>query len=166
MKSILKNEYDCCPCWCSPCDPDGHKGTCESNEGGECRYPGNKEKWEKCSHFATGCRQCCNYSCEMHKDYTRFKNCNVDNCKNEVVFIISDTPWCEKHYRKQQKIMEDMKVQKHDALLTSVTKNIWDIVTHEQIKSWVLIEKLMEKETKKNMGIEIDELRNQWRKIK
>jgi hypothetical protein len=48
---------DVCPCWVSPCDPDGHKGTCEG-DGGDCRYPGDRKKWEICSRLAKGCNKC------------------------------------------------------------------------------------------------------------
>jgi hypothetical protein len=90
MSKKLTKKYDCCPCWVSPCDPEGHKGSCESNDGGECRFPGDQEIWSNCQHFAKACDQCGYVFCELHADYQRYKDCHITGCKNPVSLVVND----------------------------------------------------------------------------
>jgi hypothetical protein len=66
VTGIDKDEYDLCPCWCSPSDPDECKGSCEG-KGGECIYPSKEKNYETCEHFGTGCKQCGYDSCKFSK---------------------------------------------------------------------------------------------------
>jgi hypothetical protein len=140
----LKNKYDTCPCWCSPGDPEGTVGTCENPFWGECRYPSDPGIWVNCKQFATACKNCGNWWCELHIDYKKFRKCGIRGCKKETYYIVNDNgvdvPHCEDHYKEHTKVMDEIHENlrkaiaaknkaEHERIITSkVRKEILDSV--------------------------------------
>jgi hypothetical protein len=116
MSGEFVKDYDVCPCWISPCNPDEHKGGCQDYEMGECRCPYEKREWILCSHLAIECNnRCDNIYCEKHKDYHKFKNCYNDGCFNEVTIVVNDNgvdiPLCDYHYEERELLRTQMESQ-------------------------------------------------------
>jgi hypothetical protein len=140
----LKNKYDTCPCWNSPCDPDETTGTCECPENVECKIPMYPAIWTKCEHFAKGCKICGNCWCELHIDYKKFRKCGIRGCKKGTYCIVNDNgvevPHCEEHYKEHKKVMDEIHENlrkaiavknkaEHERIITSkVRKEILDSV--------------------------------------
>jgi hypothetical protein len=116
MTHDFVKDYDICPCWISPCNPDEHKGGCQDYEMGECSCPSEKHEWVLCGHLAIECNnRCDNIYCEKHKDYDKFKNCYIDGCENEVTAVIDnngiDIPLCDFHYEEHRKLQKQVELQ-------------------------------------------------------
>jgi hypothetical protein len=55
-------EYEDCPCWISPCDPESTRGNCEGS-GGDCKL-WHHDPYTECKYLATGCTSCDEILCK------------------------------------------------------------------------------------------------------
>lgn len=62
-------DYEECPCWMPPADPEGTTGTCEG-DGGDCKlwyWNVGGESYTNCNRFAKRCNNCLEILCKFRK---------------------------------------------------------------------------------------------------
>lgn len=62
-------DYEDCPCWMSPADPEGTTGSCEGDYG-DCklwRFMDNHASYTECDRFAKDCSKCPEVLCKYRK---------------------------------------------------------------------------------------------------
>jgi|WetSurMetagenome_2_1015567.scaffolds.fasta_scaffold419509_3 hypothetical protein len=62
-------DYEDCPCWSSPADPEGTTGTCEG-DWGDCKlwyWSCGDRSYTECDRFAKECSKCDEILCKFRK---------------------------------------------------------------------------------------------------
>jgi len=62
-------DYEDCPCWMPPLDPEGTTGTCEG-DGGDCKlwyWNCDGRSYTQCNRFSKDCSKCLEVLCKYRK---------------------------------------------------------------------------------------------------
>ena len=62
-------DYEDCPCWMPPADPEGTTGSCEGDYG-DCklwRFMDTHKSYTECNRFAKDCSKCPEVLCKFRK---------------------------------------------------------------------------------------------------
>ena len=62
-------DYEDCPCWMPPLDPEGTTGTCEG-DGGDCKlwyWNCDGRSYTECDRFSKNCNNCLETLCKYRK---------------------------------------------------------------------------------------------------